>query len=486
MAAFYSATAHMVSCLGSLPHASEWVAGQNLADPNSFALQTLKQLHDNLLTHYNCTEWAPSLADDAPAPDAPAQGRDDDSARPLSLPPLNLLASLRVRQDEDNGEVAARPSLPPQRQVTKHIMQTWTLPPTDRMRDVHMLHHTQSVPMLDETSALRGNMPQRNDEEGGKQPRLFFSPAASVWGQMGRAWTTGGRNAPRTTESITEKDYVAFFHQFFGLTNDPALAPFANVPCRCQRYFMGGEGAWDHINSCLHHASNWTCAHDHVLRALERICNDAGFATTHKRVLTSEGNLRADLEIRNIRVAQQTDLLVDVTVRHDFIGAGHIGQNQASSATPTTRIASSRAPLPTRSATIVTHIAATGAVPARGFLAGVHVYLGPHPREPLRLIFFLYNKQADDYFGVLGYQLHKQEFFHRPRRFLPAKLGHHRDGMWLSCWRACLCHRRGVFFQQNRGTIGLACAQAAALRGAPTAAHRHVAAPRDPPPLHMA
>jgi hypothetical protein len=68
------------------------------------------------------------------------------------------------------------------------------------------------------------------------------------------------------------------------------------------------EGAWDHINSCLHHASNLTCAHDHVLRALERICNGTGFATTHKRVLTSEGNRRADLEIRNIRVAQQTDM----------------------------------------------------------------------------------------------------------------------------------------------------------------------------------
>jgi hypothetical protein len=193
MAAFYSATAHLVSCLGSLPHASEWVAGQNLADPNTWncsALQTLKQLHGNLLTHYNCSEWTPPLADDAPAPDAPAQGHDDDSACPLSLPPLNLLASLRVRQDEDNGEVAARPSLPPQRQVTKHIMQTWTLhaqmlrnPPTDRMRDVPMLHHTQSVPMLDATSALNGNMPQHNDEEGGKQPRLSFSPAASVWGQ---------------------------------------------------------------------------------------------------------------------------------------------------------------------------------------------------------------------------------------------------------------------------------------------------------------
>ena len=48
------------------------------------------------------------------------------------------------------------------------------------------------------------------------------------------------------------------------------------------------------------------------------------------------------------------------------------------------------------------------------------------------------------------------------------------------------CHRRGVFFQQNRGTIRLACSQAVALRGAPTTARRHVAAPRHPPPLHMA
>jgi len=60
---------------------------------------------------------------------------------------------LRVPQDEDNGEVAARPSLPPQHQVTKHIMQTWMLHeqmqrnlPTDRMRDVHKLHQENSVP----------------------------------------------------------------------------------------------------------------------------------------------------------------------------------------------------------------------------------------------------------------------------------------------------------------------------------------------------
>ena len=62
------------------------------------------------MVNLNVFQWAPH---DAPAPDAPAQGHDDDSARPLSLPSLNLLASLRVRQDEDNGKADARPSLPP-------------------------------------------------------------------------------------------------------------------------------------------------------------------------------------------------------------------------------------------------------------------------------------------------------------------------------------------------------------------------------------
>jgi hypothetical protein len=84
--------------------------------------------------------------------------------------------------------------------------------------------------------------------------------------------------------------------------------------------------------------------------------------------------------------------------------------------------------------------------------------LGRINGELLRLIFFLSNTQADDYFAALGYQPHKQEF----------------------------CHRRGVFFQQNRGTIGLACDQTVALLDAPTTARRHVAAPRDLPPLHMA
>jgi hypothetical protein len=33
--------------------------------------------------------------------------------------------------------------------------------------------------------------------------------------------------------------------------------------------------------------------------------------------------------------------------------------------------------------------------------------------EFLRLLFFLSNKQADDYFAALGYEAHKEEFCHR-------------------------------------------------------------------------
>ena len=56
------------------------------------------------------------------------------------------------------------------------------------------------------------------------------------------------------------------------------------------------------------YSSNWTRAHNHVLTALESICNSAGYATKHKHVLTSAGKRRADLEILNIEVAQNIDL----------------------------------------------------------------------------------------------------------------------------------------------------------------------------------
>jgi hypothetical protein len=65
------------------------------------------------------------------------------------LPLLKLLASLRDRQDEENIEAAACPSLPPQRRITAQIKKYWqkyqqvvTNPRFRRAFDVHLLHST--------------------------------------------------------------------------------------------------------------------------------------------------------------------------------------------------------------------------------------------------------------------------------------------------------------------------------------------------------
>jgi hypothetical protein len=177
------------------------------------------------------------------------------------------------------------------------------------------------------------------------------------------------------------------------------------------------------------------------MTALERICNNAGYAAKHKRVLTSAGKQLADLEILNIQVAQQIDLLVDVTLRHDLVGAGHNGLNQGQLRNPDNpdklldsaaadKICYYRAPYRQNR-----HVA---------FLPACMTTSGRIHGEFLRLLYFMSNKQAVNYFEALGYDAHKEEF----------------------------CHRRGVFFHNNRCTLGMACAQAVAMRGAPTAARR--------------
>ena len=142
----------------------------------------------------------------------------------------------------------------------------------------------------------------------------------------------------------------------------------------------------------------------HVLRALESICNDAGYATSRKRVLPSEGTRRADLEVRNIRVAGKTDLLIDVTLRHPFIGAGRSGHIQGQLRNPDNldQILESAAADKIRN--YRDPYQRTRQV---AFLPACISTSGRIHGELLRLLFFLSNKQADDYFEVLGYQAHK-------------------------------------------------------------------------------
>jgi hypothetical protein len=171
-------------------------------------------------------------------------------------------------------------------------------------------------------------------------------------------------------------------------------------------------------------------SHDHGLRVLDRTC-DAGFATTHKQVLTSEGNHRADLEIRNIRVAGQHDLLVDVTIRQNFKGAGHNGLTQGQLRNPDN---------PDH---ILESVAADKICNYRdkyrrnrhaAFLPACMSTSGRIHGELLRLILFISNKQAKDYFEALGYQPHSQGFCHR-RGFFSQQTGAPSGWPVLRLWR---------------------------------------------------
>ncbi len=68
-------------------------------------------------------------------------------------------------------------------------------------------------------------------------------------------------------------------------------------------------------------------------------------------------NHHADLEIRNIRVAGQTNLMVDVTVRYNFKGTGHNGQIQGQLRNPDNPDHFLESAAPTRSVTRSTFIA---------------------------------------------------------------------------------------------------------------------------------
>jgi hypothetical protein len=116
-------------------------------------------------------------------------------------------------------------------------------------------------------------MPQRNDDEGGNQPSLSFSPATSVWGQMGRAWRKDKRNTSRTTD--------VQLRQSLWRTKLPSYISISVSPTSRSSPLLRRNAADDRDTSwagrvdgpcklLLCHARNRYGAHDHVLR--EREC----------------------------------------------------------------------------------------------------------------------------------------------------------------------------------------------------------------------
>jgi hypothetical protein len=277
-------------------------------------------------------------------------------------------------------------------------MQTWTLnaqvlrnPPTDRIRAVHMLHHTvgQSVPMLDENSALRGNMPQCNDEEGGKKPRLSFSPAVSVWGQMGRAWTTGAMLLALQSQSRTRTMLPSSISSSGSSTTLPSLP----------------------LRMC--HAAT---------RGTSWVVTVPGTTSTPASSMLRTGPERTTMSCGRWRAFVRQPVSPPITSRCSRVRATAASISKSATSAWRSR--------PTCWWTIRNYRDTYRRNRHVAFLPACMSTSGRIHGEHLHLIFFLSNKKADDYVATLGFQPHQQEF----------------------------CHRRGVFFQQNRGAIGMACA----------------------------
>ena len=134
------------------------------------------------------------------------------------------------------------------------------------------------------------------------------------------------------------------------------------------------------------------------------IFRTAGYSSSIKSLPTSDGHRRADLHVVGAHLMGKDDLMVDVTVRHDFIGDARDVQRHGLLRNPdrpdqllnqaaADKIRSYREPY-SRNRSLA-------------FLPACMSTSGRIHSEFLRLLYFLADKQASDYFTALGYEPHK-------------------------------------------------------------------------------
>ena len=98
----------------------------------------------------------------------------------------------------------------------------------------------------------------------------------------------------------------------------PALAPVRHRMCACGRHIFDEHG--DHVHTCKKYTRNRYDAHQILLKALQSICQRAGYVATIRNIPESRGQRRADLFVKDIKLAGMQDLVVDVSIIHEFHG----------------------------------------------------------------------------------------------------------------------------------------------------------------------
>ena len=460
IAAFYHSTARFVGWLAQLDAPTVWIGlDQDLDDHATWTASNLIALastHRLLLQDFNCVESAPDHPAD-PAAGDDANDRDSDGLRPaapLSLPPLDKLASQHASEDESTA-------LPDQRRVTVQIMRNWEQhltiqdnPPSSRCAELDRMHRSQAIDAISRTqegdsghSILQQDMPddEEYDCEPNKRRKLRYSPSAwlSCFHLYG-SWPVAQRKSA----------WTSWFCQYLGL-QIPQLMLLARrqeadrpsqhgdqppppLVCPCNKHVI--DTYCDHIHTCRQHTGSRKDAHETILDALERICHDSGL-TTQRRYIPSirkknGKNGRGDLLIKDANVGGNRHLIIDIACTHEFCGntckdVTRNGQlrdrdvNKILETTARTKVERYRDAYANRSGTTY------------AFLPCVMSTSGRIHGEFLRLLYILAHRRTNKYF---------------------ADMGDHEPGTDAFTWR------RSQYFWKHKAAIGLSTAVAVARR----------------------
>ena len=454
IAAFYHSTARFVGWMAQMDAPERWLgSAQKLDQPDTWTasnLVALQHMHNELCQEYNCVEGMqdpPADAADADADGARADGNGPRPAVPLSLPPLNHLASQHVSEEEE----ACR--LPLQRRVTSQVMRHWAQhtaiadnAPSARQRHLDALHKTLACDAISRTKAgepghsiLQTDVPDGEDLdcEPSKRKKYRYSPAAFLSCFM----LIRPSDPSSSTWPVAERKatWSSWFCQYIGVPI-PKLqqATSPQLVCPCNRHIIDVHG--DHIHTCKKHTGSRKDAHETILTALEQICNDSGFSTRRSNIPTvdkSNGKPgRGDLVVKDAHLGGFRDLVVDVVCTHEF-GGSHLadvslnGQlrdhdpNRLLENEARKKVERYRDGYANRNGT--TYAFLPCAMTSSGRIHG----------EFLRLLYILAHRRTKKYF---------------------ASLGDDEPGVDAFTWR------RSQFFWQHRAAIGLANAVAVARR----------------------
>ena len=131
-------------------------------------------------------------------------------------------------------------------------------------------------------------MPISEDTVSGNKMKLNYSP-------MGFLSSVSAVGFTQT--SFSHDDWTSWMCLILGLT-PPPVVQHVRKQCSCGRHKIDEFG--DHVISCKKYGQNRADCHRILLKALQSICQRAGYSSEIKNVPTSDGKRRADLFIKHI------------------------------------------------------------------------------------------------------------------------------------------------------------------------------------------